>query len=97
MLFIDGTIKVLPLSVGAEGGALQQEDGTKSPAVVLYFQTNSGVIEVVLPPENIDKVIDALSKAKEDTQEIPKTDLIVSKNIKEAEDISAVQNQIKGK
>jgi hypothetical protein len=96
MLYIEGSVKILPLSIGAEGGALQQEDGKKEPAVVLYLQTTSGVFEVVIPPENIDKVAETLIKAKEEAQNIPKTDLIVSQNIDDAKAISEADKKLKG-
>ncbi len=96
MLYIEGAIKILPLSIGAEGGVLQQEDGNKEPAVVLYLQTTSGVFEVVIPPENIDKVAEALINAKEESENIPKTDLIVSNNLDDAKAISEAEKKLKG-
>lgn len=96
MLYIEGSIKILPLSIGAEGGVLQQEDGSKEPAVVLYLQTSSGVFEVVIPPENIDKIAETLIKAKEESESVPKSDLVVSNNIEDAKTILEADKKLKG-
>jgi hypothetical protein len=63
---------------------------------VLYLQTTSGVFEVVIPPENIEKVAETLIKAKEESESVPKTDLIVSNNIEDAKSISEADKKLKG-
>lgn len=97
MFIIDGSVKVMPLSVAAEGGALEQDDsGTKMPAVMLYLETEAGYIDVIIPTENIDQITNALQNAKKDTEAELNSSLVVSKDISDADKISEAHNKLKG-
>lgn len=95
MLLIEGAVRLLPLTIAAEGGVLQQA-GEKESAVILFIQTSSGEFQIVIPPENIDAITEAMQKAKEESEAAPKTDLVVAKNMSEADSAAAVNRTIKG-
>lgn len=96
MLLIDGVIRIMPLSIAAEGGAISQADGTNQPAVILTAQTQQGFVQTILPPENIDSVIEALQAAKEEANAIPKTDLVIANesDMKQAAQLDQINKDI---
>lgn len=64
MLAIDGSIQVVPFAFASDIGELRVGDETK-PAVVQSYQTQSGVVQIILSVEEIDKVIKQLEDSKE--------------------------------
>lgn len=99
MLLIEGAVRVLPVSIAAEGGVLQQNN-QKESAVILFIQTSSGELQVILPPENIDAIIEAIQKAKIEAEATPKSDLVIANDMAqadaEAQTKTAIDKNFKG-
>ncbi len=96
MLAIEGALQVIPSAIACDVGQLRTEDRTEA-AIVQSFQTLSGVIQVIIPIKEVDKVIEGLEKAKEQSDGVS-TDLYIPPSaavgIKQAENFSKELDEI---
>lgn len=97
MLAIDGALQVVPHAFASDTGELRVDGNTK-PAVIQSYQTQSGVVNIVLPAEEIDRVIEALQRAQQDLKN-KDSDLYIPPSadaaMKQAEEFQKVQDEIK--
>jgi hypothetical protein len=93
-------INVLPLSVESQPGEFAAGDNKKSPAVIQRFVTENGNIQVILPVENIDSVIQTMLNAKEAIEAagpsagMSASGIIIPKSEREVEELAKAQQQI---
>jgi hypothetical protein len=99
LLAIEGAIQLIPHAIASDVGTLRVEDKTQ-PAIIQSFQTQSGVVQVIYPVEEIDRVIEGLNHAKEQSAkaEQSSSDLYIPPSadvgIKQAEEFQKLQDEI---
>ncbi len=96
MLIIDGVLQVVPQSISTDTGEMRVEDKTQS-AIVQSFLTANGVVQVIIPTENVDGVIRALENAKLEADKAagPAGRLEIAHSISDADKIAGATEKIK--
>lgn len=99
MLAINGSLQVIPNAIATDVGELRAEDKTE-PAIVQSFHCLSGTVQIIFPTAEVDRVIEGLKQAKENSDNSVRQsgDLYIPPNaevgIKQAENFQKIQDEI---
>jgi hypothetical protein len=92
MLSIQGSLQILPDSVQADEGTVRIND-EETPAVVISYVTQSGIVQVILPAEFVDSIADGMKEAKKRSE--GKADIYIPQGgMNEAEQIAKAKEGI---
>lgn len=93
MLNIQGAIQVIPEAISVEPGKLNA-DGNEMRAVIASFNSGLGIVQIVLPSDSVQEIVDSILEAKKKAEEESSNIYIPQGGMQEAEQIAKAKDNI---
>lgn len=87
MLIINGSLQIIPIGISTDVGKVQLEEGKEhEPAIIQTFISENGPVQIIIPANRVDTVIENLREAKDKAQ-AETSDLFIPNSDQQVEEI----------